>query len=351
MTRKEGIGSYFHDEDPKKMRSLAAPLRLNYNLYYTGRHALLSILNSIAKTTKINTIWFPNYYCQHTLAWIKKSYSGIKTYEINPFEFSNDTIDIGSFADNKDVVLVNNYWGLSSMSIKNKPQNVVVIEDHSHGWLSEACLNSHADYCFVSLRKSLPIPLGGVAWQPHLETSSKQELVIEDQTMYGIWNDMLRGMQLKTQYIKGTSPNKDYNYLPVFYKVEEALNSYFDFAKMLNEHKTIIESFINANTLSYKEEHLRYLYKNIKDNQYFKIVKKNNKTAFGLLLLFKEAENFNSLKQYLVSQGIYPSALWPDNKVAFQWCYFLNIHVDYRYNKYDMEHIATTIKGWLKKQD
>ncbi|MEN3324128.1 hypothetical protein VP395_10340 [Mariniflexile soesokkakense] len=350
MIRKEGIGSYFHLENIQETLTNTIDLSIDYTIFYTGRHALLHILNEISQKKTINKLWFPNYYCQHTLGWIKKTYQNISIYEINPFVFSDETINIYDFAGEDDVVLINNYWGLSSMPTNNNLNSAIIIEDHSHGWLSNACLNSNADYCFVSLRKSLPIPLGGIFWQPETKTSNKNLNYNIDTYYYEVWDMMLKAMKLKTDYIQGDKNIDSSIYLPYFYKVEDALNKNTNFAKLLPKHKEFINSYISFNVKKIKEEHLNFLYEKIQDTNFFKVIKKPGYTAFGLHLLFKNENDMNSLKNFLITNSIYPSTLWPDNTVNYKWHYFLNIHIDFRYNLNDIHHIALTIQNWLNEK-
>jgi hypothetical protein len=344
--KKEGIGSYFHFEEFQDKMSQKVELNLDYRLFYTGRHALLYILNEVERKQKINKIWFPSYYCQHTLGWIKKSYPNIYTYEVHPFEF-NEALDVEGFAVKNDVVLVNNYWGLSSMAYHKTSASPVYIEDHSHGWLSTACLESKADYCFVSLRKSLPIPLGGMYWQPGAVVSATSDTFKKDPQFYEVWDLMLNAMKLKAAYIAGDNSLSTDSFLPLFYKVEEALNQHTHFAEILPQHIAQIKQMITLDILQIKDNHLKQLYKAIPDTPIFKIVQRDGFTAFGLDLLFKDKHHFNSCKHYLVAHAIYPSVLWPDNSLDYEWQYFLNIHVDYRYSSSDMKYIANILKQWL----
>lgn len=348
IIKEEGIGSYFHFENNENIENnFKNELNFDYKIFYTGRHALLHILNEIANSREINKIWFPNYYCQHTLSWIKKSYSNIGIYDTHSFEFSKK-IEVTDFAKANDVVLINNYWGLSTMleekTSKNSP---IVIEDHSHGWLSKACLNSKANYCFVSLRKSLPIPLGGIYWKPNSNIPEINNSFKEDNGFYEIWDLMLKAMSLKSKFIEGDKTVQNETFLSMFYKVEEALNKNTNFAKLSEDHENFIESFIKFDVRKVKDKNLNLLYSKIKDNSHFKIIKRSGYTAFGLLLLFKDENIFNSLKSYLVENKIYPSSLWPDNKISYEWRFFLNVHVDFRYTNNDMVYIITTINKWL----
>ncbi|WP_339916540.1 hypothetical protein [Yeosuana marina] len=346
MIKKEGIGSYFHFETLKTDTGNEFALPFDYALFYTGRHALLYILNQIKAQKKITKIWFPEYYCQHTLHWIKKTYPDISLYKLNPFDFSSDNVKISEFAEKNDVVIINNYWGLSTMLTEKKTDSPLIIEDHSHGWLSKACLNSKADYCFVSLRKSLPIPLGGIYWKPNNAIIDNTSEFKEDDTFYKIWERMLRAMTMKSDYIENKTESGSEIYVPLFYEVEEQLNTNTSFVKLKEEHRKYIESFLKFNTLQVKELNLKTLYDTLEDSPHFIVVKRQGYTAFGCDLVFKDEAVCKALKSYLVSHNIYPSMLWPDNKVDYTWQYFMNIHADFRYDVKDMLYISKMINSW-----
>ena len=74
----------------------------------------------------------------------------------------------------------------------------------------------------------------------------------------------------------------------------------------------------------------------------FKVIQNEDKITFGLLLLFKNYEVFENLKSYLIQNSIYPSQLWPGNKLASEWKFLLNIHVDFRYGTNEINYIRTT---------
>lgn len=350
MIKKEGIGSYFHFENFKETKHNEVTLPFNYEIFYTGRHALLYILDKITAEGTISKIWFPNYYCQHTLTWIKKNYPNINTYDLNPFEFNSNPINLSEFANQEDIVLINNYWGLSSMYTEKSPNAPIIIEDHSHGWLSDACLKSKADYCFASVRKSLPVPLGGIYWEPNSASIKSSMNFLEDHSFYDIWERMLLAMTLKKISIENKSPAASETYLPLFYEVEEKLNNYTTFVKLKTEHKHYIEQFLKFDALKAKASNLNILYSQINDNDYFKIIKRSGYTAFGLHLVFKDELTCNSLKACLITNKIYPSMLWPHNNIDNKWQFFMNFHIDFRYNENDMLYIIKIMNSWVSNQ-
>lgn len=344
--RKEGIGSYFHLEEVNTNWHSTPWLPTAYKLYYTGRHALLDILNNISKQQALHKIWVPNYYCQHTLGWIKQFYTNLYTYQAQPFQF-NDIIDVSSFAGKNDAVLLNNYWGLSNMQVNTDADSPIHIEDHSHGWLSKSCMNSVADYCFSSLRKSLPIPLGGISWSPKGLMDDTSDNFKADASFYAIWDTMEQGMRLKKQFMDTDSGLETADYLSCFYEVEEGLNQNATLVCIKEAHKTAMIRFLTIDSLKYKQTNLAIIYDALKDSSQYKIIKKEGDTAFGLGLLFKDQLLFQGFRSHLIANGIYPSILWPDNNWDDEWRHFLNIHIDYRYQHREMEYIVDVIRKRL----
>jgi hypothetical protein len=346
--RKEGIGSYFHYEEANANWHRTSWLPLDYMLFYTGRHALVHILNSISKQQQIAKIWVPQYYCQHTLCWLKKFYPTLHSYQIDPFNFNN-AIAINDFAAKNDVVLINNYWGLSNMQASTAAKTAIIIEDHSHGWLSQSCQHSMADYCFSSIRKSLPIPLGGIAWSPKGKLTNTN--FKEDASFYALWDKMEEGMRLKKQFMEAKSDLDSNGYLKCFYEVEAGLNQNKKFVRLQESHKKAILQYLAIDSIVYKQDNLKILYAALEDNAYYKIIKKEGRTAFGLGLLFKNQAHFQALRRHLIANKIYPSLLWPDNSLDTDWQYYLNIHIDFRYQAKEMAYIVRIITNWVPSKD
>jgi hypothetical protein len=347
--KREGIGSLFNETDPKDYPFSRIKIEFDYELFYTGRQAFKYILDSIFENQTIEKIWMPNYYCQHVTRWIKRIYKNLYFYDVNPFEF-NHTIDVKAFASSKDIVLVNNYWGLSD-TVTKKEGFPIIIEDHSHGWLTNSCMHSNADYCFASLRKSLPIPLGGIAWKPNSKFSNSKIRYLADASFYETFDRLRGAMKEKTLYKNGSDEIVKENYLKVIEDTEDFLDENHEIIKLRNQDLELLNTYFDINFLKHKHINLKFLNPQIKDVEFMRIVKRKNHTPFGLLLLFKDKNLWSSMREYLIAHDIYPSFLWPDNKVYTDWSYLLNIHVDFRYNENDMAYIAEIINNWTKKYD
>ncbi|WP_338358904.1 hypothetical protein [Yeosuana marina] len=344
----KGIGSFFSfvESNSKKFYNN----KTNFNpknkiLFYTGRHAIKFIIETIKLEGNINTFWIPDYYCQHVTSWLKMNYSNIKTYTVNPLE-NSEVIRAYNFLNDSDVIMVNNFWGLSNCTIDIKNKKVKVIEDHSHGWLSDSCKMSKADYCFASLRKTLPVPLGGIAWKPNGE-KLKTNKYINSNMYINLWDKILLGMKKKSEFEYSIKKNESLKnqFLKLVYEAENSLHADYNLVKIDKKHKEVIKSFLKIDYLSFKNKNLNLILKLLQNNNGFNVIKSKS-TPFGMTLHFENLKNMNNFKNYLISNKIYPSLLWPDNNT--QYGYFLNIHIDYRYTEEDMNFIATTINGFGK---
>ncbi|WP_445384791.1 hypothetical protein ACT6NV_12565 [Robiginitalea sp. IMCC44478] len=339
------IGSYFHWIDSTIAKSLFKKHPINFrentHVFYSGRHALKYLINHIEQGRSISKIWMPEYYCQHVTNWMKKNYSNIHLYSAHPFEYT-DELRIPEDVSENDILIINNYWGLSTTRLSKYPaKRPIIIEDHSHGWLSRQCLHSEADYCFVSLRKSLPIPLGGICWAPNKELPSYP--LPENQEVYSVWDKMVVAMKNKTEYLYGQSEDLKDLYLNQIAEVEDGLDLSHKVTKMRTEDKKFIHKWLQLDVLEIKKRNLDLLYRKITDTPNYKIIKRFAYTSFGFMLLFSDGMAYESFRKHLIDNQIYPSNLWPNNN---GWKYFLNVHVDFRYGIEDMEFIAGCIEDW-----
>jgi len=106
-----------------------------------------------------------------------------------------------------DIVMAFNLYGLRTQSDwqawHRKHPDIVLLEDHSHDPFSDWAKNSDADYAFASLRKTLPIPDGGILWSPR-----KQRLVPAWGSESSGTAKRLKAMRLKHQYLTGGAVEK-----------------------------------------------------------------------------------------------------------------------------------------------
>lgn len=346
-----GIGSFFNFENDLFLKKIDHSNFLqHYQLFYTGRQALKYIFNAVGNKVNSKTIWLPEYYCQHVTHWLKQNFNNISFYEVDPFNFDKPT-DIESFCSPNDIVLLNNFWGLSNYHIPNKKNRAIYIEDHSHGWLSDSCIHSEADYCIASLRKSLPIPLGGILWSK-VPLEKPLQYFTKDNTLYKVWDSIEKAMLLKTSMnSESTSDIQINDYLSLVYEAEEILHENHNIVELKTNHKDYIEKFLTYNYLSIKEKHLNFLLENLKKTTTFKVLQYKNQPTFGLELLFNSENQFSNFKSYLIKNKIFPSFLWPNNPAKFKNTLLLNLHIDYRYSNLDLKYISDIINAYVTNEE
>ena len=323
-------------------------IKEQYSYYYSGRNAYLSLLKEISLHHEINKIWLPKYFCKHVLANISRNYNNVHYYETNPFNFEND-IDISQFTKKNEIIVLNNYWGLSTFSYNSKAiDRPIIIEDHSHGWLSKQCISSKADYCICSIRKTYPIPVGGIAWKPNSNKNSGIYSDKDDATISEAYKKINESMHLKRRYIKENIQDIKETYLSLLKEGEAFISDSNKYARPTNKILNTIQSYMDLNPNIIKNKNLNYVSKHLVPSKHFKLIKREGFTPFGLLILFKDLNRFHSFKKCMITNNIYPAHLWPNNELKSQWKYILNIHVDYRYDLNSMAYISKTINKWAQ---
>ena len=349
LNKEIGSNFYFlesNDPEYKLLEQNKVPLDVNdYSFYYSGRNALLAIIEKIIATNAIRTIWLPHYYCYTISDLLNHHYENIKYYKANPFGFTKK-IDINSFAKKNDIVILNNFWGLSNFNYP-KTDRAFIIEDHTHGWLSNQCLNSKADYCFASLRKVYPIPLGSVVWSPNTKKRIDNYQDTTDEKIKNAYKLIEESMLLKHRFIKNQNLAKS-EYLSSFMQGENLLGFSENYTKPQTETIDLIKSYFTLDPNPVKSQNFKCILNHLEPTRHFKIIQKQGATPFGLLLLFRNYQVFDSFRIWLISNNIYPAHLWPNNKVLLKWKYLLNIHIDFRYDIDSMSYLVEKINIWIK---
>ena len=347
-----GYGSIFHKEDITHLPEISDTSFLGkHTLFYAGRYAIKHIIDSIMKEHSIATLWMPNYYCPYVKNWLEQKLFSIKYYDIDPFD-AEAKIDWKQFSAS-DVVLTNNYWGLKVNPIPTGTRPLI-IEDHSHGWLSVGCLGSEADFCIASLRKTLPIPLSGIAWKPNKSKCNIPLLPLEANSQDDDTNPMIMSWNLiDTAMAKKAScldPKVKSEFLGNYGEGEMIIRDTQEIFTVRNTHEAIIRSVLFKDFNSFKKNNLALVYQNLKSSNAFKFIFLENPIPFGLLLVFKDLATLGDLKRYLIANAIYPAELWPKNYIEQEYKHLLNIHVDYRYNKADMNYLVQVINAWSSQK-
>ena len=191
--------------------------------------------------------------------------------------------------------------------------------------------------------------MGGILWSPDGKRPLDNNLRLERNTDFDkIWNDISNAMSKKAGHLKSEEDNiSKEDYLSLIYASEAFLHKQYDVVAMQETHRKHIIDFLHKDYTSYKQANLDYMMP-FEGIEMFQQIRHPKNTPFGLHLVFKNERAFNALRTYLITQDIYPSQLWPGNRIDLPWKYLLNIHVDFRYSTADMDYITSHIKKWSK---
>lgn len=196
MTTRWELGSEFHWMGLPEGLLLTWPEKAIW--YLLGRHAVAGLIEHLEP--RPTRIWLPTYFCSE-VGDSTSAICEVREYRDDPRWSEPDWKSLNPAQS--DVVLAVNYFGVRTREpwLKWRQRVVcVLLEDHSQDPFSPWALHSSADYCFASLRKTLPIPDGGILWSP-------RQLSLPRQLQSGDWKgsaSKLAAMFFKTEYLRGT---------------------------------------------------------------------------------------------------------------------------------------------------
>lgn len=320
------FGSDFNLIDYPKGNGL--PFRIPYNLYASGRQALQHLI----QTHKFDTIWLPSYYCGESIEFLETGKNIVNRYSCIPTD--NPTEIISNLPLQKNDLLVRfNYFGLFGFQ-DNTYIPCHVIEDHSHSITCEWANSSNADWCFASLRKTLPIAEGGILWSPRRHQLPQQPSLHPETVM--VIKDRYSAMTLKSQYLVNLIEDKSV-YLNIFKKTEEALGN-LPISDISQQTREILCNLDIVEWDIRKRRNLKYLFDNIQFQKSTPILLNNQLggNQFSLIVLFDSKNDREEARHYLISKGVYPSVLWGDVATSDMRAvdyskHILSIHCDGRY--------------------
>lgn len=314
----------------------------NVNLHFSGRSSLYHIIVNGIKCHGWKRILIPSYYCHEVVDFIKVLPLNVEYYEITPFIERKIALD--SEKDNlKTAIVIVDFFGLDKIDYRGI-QNAFIIEDVTHNL--DGLMNSGAHYTFGSLRKILPISVGGFSFSSSFKF--KIELNAPNENVKELVELRNKAMVLKSAYLQGENEDKE-TYRNLYAITEEKFREPFTStalpASVLSQIKKIDLSAINvAKTIN-----LDLIKSILMKNDVFSVLTSAKNEEFALTLKFKNIEARDSMKSYLINNKIYPIVLWPnqftqDNLVLQDTILF--IHVDFRYSHDEIRHIAEKLNNF-----
>ncbi len=331
------FGSDFHYVDSKGDEIVLFNYFPEANLYATGRHTIQALILQ----EKWKRIWMPDYFCYEVIDSIKKTDIQVFFYDDNPLSDEYDEISRLQFEEG-DVLFRMNYYGLRKFR-NNDAITVPVIEDHSHDIVGDWALNSNADWCIASLRKTLPISEGGILWSPmkhilpELPNQTNSNILLSEKR----W----KAMKLKKKYLSNDISDKD-EFRKLFLQTEADFDS-LSIAPITEDCKSFLRKFDIKSWFQQKQLNWDILSGIQSDKVDFLKREKELCNNFSFTLLFKSTAVRDEVRQRLIKNNIYPVILWsiPKDKPKAKYISdrMLSIACDGRYSYDDMLILKSAI--------
>lgn len=340
------FGSDFHYiESYNSGRAHLTDVFRNAMLLADGRQCIVILIRQYGWSR----IWMPDYFCYEVIETIKEQ-TGIEVvfYADNPLK--EGKVEKLPFKDG-DVLLRMNYFGLRDVR-RNTDIPVPVIEDHSHDPFGHWALYSDADWCISSIRKSLPLPEGGMMWSP--KGNVLPEIPLSSEENENVAAIRWEAMEMKAAYLAGEDVSKD-----EFRKKYTETEEWFDQAEpsQIDERtKKFIRKQFDLNLwLGVKRKNWSLL-KGLVSTDKCKVIRPEHEscTMFSLVLLLDSKTQRDKVRRSLIENCVYPAILWnvpitaSEESKSFSER-MLSIHCDGRYNEEDIKQLAGILNKVLEQ--
>ena len=335
------FGSDFHrcDSSFYGLRTIDT-LYPSRQFYGCGRMAMSAII----RQNGWKRMWVPSYFCYEVLE-IWKQNIDICLYDDYPLENHDDEIVRTLPFQQGDVLLRMNFFGLRSYR-GNEGIPVPVIEDHSHSLTSEWALHSNADWCFASLRKSLPLAYGGILWSPKGLTLPPQPAY--DASYNQLAEERYNAMTLKTKYLLEGGDKERFR--AKYIATEEGLDKLHNIAALDQETEGILHQLDIIHWNEQKQKNWQLACRLL---ERFDIIGRDHASSpFSIIVLMTNKTDRDQFKAFLIQHSIFPATLWeiPENIPFAQSKDFgermLSIHCDARYKEKDIQQMCNIINQY-----
>lgn len=315
----------------------------NHYLFADGRHAIIQIMQEY----KLKRLWVPQYFCYEVIESLRLANIEIAFYIDYPGFQEKEVIYKIPFQKG-DVLLRVNYFGMRNFR-SEKEIPIPVIEDHTHNLLSFWALNSDAEWCIASLRKTLPLASGGIAWSPQGKTIK----FMPKSSNLNNWisENRWKAMRMKSAYLATglnlqkeafreimISTEEKYLTLPVS-GIDKETQKYLDNFDVYSWYKekcvnwTVLETKFGSKIESFQSEN-------------------SSDVMFSWIILAPSRFLREQIRQSMIKSSIYPAVLWQvplscDKQVIDISERILSVHCDARYILSDINEMAERLMSIL----
>lgn len=322
-----------------------SPWSTESRYYGSGRDALRHLVRHGVAIRGWKRLLVPFYFCQYVVRALQGEIAVDGYLDLPTFaEAAQRRIQ----TESGDVVLNSNTFGLRDHSWSLELDGVDIIEDHTHDPWSLWAQESRADYAIASLRKTLPLPDGGVLWSPRGNSLPDQPAITSERQHAS--ERKLASQLLKTLYLAGHPIEKaDFRALST---AAEAGIASGDVSGMPPATLSLLKALPVARWRAQRKANFRQVLDTLSNASAEVLRPRPNAVAFSIALLLSSREHREEIRTKLVGQGVYSAVLWDLTNPALKdmpkaaqalsdRC--LVIACDYRYNAYHMSRLVDIV--------
>lgn len=326
------FGSFFH-LDPAIPLGGEPWLRPGDLLTGTGRDALRAIVAQ-GGSRRWRRLYAPSYFCHAVLDDIAADIE-VRMYPHAPFDGPRQL----ALADD-EAAIVPEYFGLRA---EVDVQGGSVLLDRSHDLLADWSYARVPDYVFASLRKTLPVPDGGLV-RSLVGRPLPLALTLTPGHVRAVAS-MAAAMTMKAAYLAGSQVAK-MAYLALAGEGEANLRSDDEISGPASLTCALASAVDLARIRQRRRENLALLGGRLAGLPAG--VQWRETPAFGILLC-ADGSLRESIRKRLIGADVFPAVLWPmtwsgvpeSNRLLSER--ILVIHADYRYCTQDIERLGEII--------
>lgn len=312
-----------------------------HSLWGSGRDAVRGLLEWGARERDWRRLLMPSYFCQDVIRAVRRSID-VGVYPWSPLDVEHEPI----VAVDGDVVLISAIFGVTP--IIDVRGSAPVIEDHSHDLLAPQATTSRAEYAFASLRKTLPIPDGGVVWSPRdLPVPAAPDVTPHHAAAVG---QRLSAMILKHHYLSG-DPMEKQLFRDAAVESERMMAS-GPLTGISPYSQARIHTLPAGRWRRRRAANLATLRARLGEISSVRVLD----VPFAATLFFQSERTRESVRRTLIANDVYPSVLWTLEEPAVDGIpaahidasrRVLSIPVDHRYGDDEMRRVADILKNAL----
>ncbi len=315
----------------------------------SGRDALRLLVEHGVRCRAWTRLWIPAYFCQEVAAVLRVGSLRLVAYPDLP-----DQAAVMPPADPGDAVLLVNTFGLRDGPSPVLPDGVDLIEDHTHDPVSPWARTSQAHFAIASLRKTVPVPEGGVLWSP--AGVALPDVPPLSGTRAAAAESKRLAMALKARYLDGEAVDKtSYRALALGGEAEIATGPV---SGMTSETAADVMSFPWERWRERRRENAMFLSARLRHLPGLRVLQPRAVACvpFAVVLATDDEDRRARLRARLIDHRVYPAVLWPLDEAVVPVPEdavrlsrrVLGLHCDFRYDVGDLATVADRVEDTIR---